>query len=253
MRTLAIVCLSFGFAAVAAAQCRPPKYEQSERWSDNHPTIYIGTISMAPRDFGPVQLVCLAAALHEKYKNREEVFIYIFSSKKASRAPIAFQEIDQEIIDASLQLHAFYLWNRDSHEEYITLLPAGINPPSMGKTEGDLSTRIDLPVAAPPRCKVEVQRRRLLGIPSKYSMDVGRETGSGSVSLIGTATPDGRIQDVRVLGGSNLFGCRGSSRLLGLANRTWNQRTHSGDLFIYGRCHAPRHLCDMEPAKSHGH
>jgi hypothetical protein len=96
------------------------------------------------------------------------------------------------------RLHARYSFFKDRHEEYLDLIPALAYESSM--RDGPFDTRIDLPAAALPHCRVEIADRCLVASEDTTErFDVIEQRASGRVTLAGTITRSGRIKGVHVV------------------------------------------------------
>jgi len=154
------------------------------------------TISIPLQDFTPSKLVCLATSLKQRYRDRSNILIYIFSSHEASRISMAFQEYGKETADAFAQIHALYTLDGYKQEEYVRVLPAGMRP-SVVPTEGPYSTRIDLPAATTPHCHQEINNRCLIAL--EYINYPDEALTSGKVVLTAGITRGGVVNHVRVV------------------------------------------------------
>ena len=129
MRILAILCLALCWVVVASAQCHPPHYRDGSIWVDDPDLVFI-TISMPLRDFTPSKLVCLAASLKQRYKDRSRVppgtgaMEGPYSTRidlPATAAPHCHQEINNRCLVA-LQ----YTQHPDDHTEGKVVLTAAV-------------------------------------------------------------------------------------------------------------------------------
>jgi hypothetical protein len=156
---------------------------------------FFGNISVPLRDIAPRRLVCLAASLKERYRGRNKVTVNIYSSRKAASVGLGTRDPNSGTLEAYAQMHGEYVLDTQRHEEYIEVKPEGIAP---GYTDRPSDTRINLPVAAAPHCRLEIDNRCL--IASKvvdYSYGGVKGEPSGHVTLTATITRGGKIRHVR--------------------------------------------------------
>jgi len=164
-------------------------------------------ISIQLSDFVPERLVCLAGAFKHHYQDRENVTILIFSSFDAAKRylPIqpdyllakgARQQKFQSHAWWVSQLHATYFYSADKRQEYIIIKPLG----SEGeRPEEPYDTRIDLPVATTPHCRLEISSRCLLALEAiHYPGDALKAKASGTVTLAGKFARDGKLAGIQV-------------------------------------------------------
>jgi TonB family protein len=154
-------------------------------------------ISIPLQDFAPSRLVCLATSFKERYQGRSSITVNVFSSHKAASRSILLQEYTKEDLEMFAQMHARYVFDADRHEEYIEILPEGVTP---SLEAGPYSTRIDLPVAAAPHCRLEIDSRCLIALQYvAYPHEALRRRTSGTVTLTGTISRGGKVNHVRVV------------------------------------------------------
>ena len=157
MRFLAALCLALCSGLGAFAQCHAPRYQAGATFVDST-SVLVRSISIPLQDFSPSKLVCLATRLRERYRERSNILVNIFSSRKAAWTGITVQEYDEKLWRTFAQMHARYSLDADKHEEYIEILPLGVVP-SWPQRARPYSTRIDFPVATAPRCRLEINSR----------------------------------------------------------------------------------------------
>lgn len=141
MRKIACLCLLVWSAVGALGECRPPQYQTGAIWVDS-PSILAININIRLQDCAPSKLVCLAANLKRRNLRRDHITINIFSSHRAAQGSLVQQEYTKLDLEAYAQLHARYIFNADKHEDYVEIIPEGVDP---SLRAGSSSTRIDLP------------------------------------------------------------------------------------------------------------
>jgi hypothetical protein len=195
MRTLAALCSSLWWVAAADARCQPPQYRAGATFVDTA-TDLATNISISPQGFTPGRLVCLATSLKDRYRGRTNILVNIFNSPKLTRRSLFVQEYTKEDLKMFSQVHARFVFDADKHEEYIEIMPLGVTP---SLRTGPYSTRIDLPAAGAPHCRLEINSRCLLALENViYPDEALRRKTSGSVTLTATITIAGRVKHVRV-------------------------------------------------------
>ena len=191
--TAAFVSLCIGAYACAAAQCRPPSYRTGFVW-ENSPSTIMMNISIGISDFAPKRLICLASALRQRYSDRREVSILIFSSYAAAENfthPFGGDSFKPRT-NWSLDDHGTYFFNAETGQEYIEIMPLGQNRSFM--------TRINLPVTTPPPCTLEMAGRCLLALNDVgYPWDALKTKSSGTITLEGSIDPSGILEHVGVV------------------------------------------------------
>jgi hypothetical protein len=156
---------------------------------------------MRLEDFAPERLIRLAKMLKEEYAGRN-MEVLLFSSSKAAMGftPRGGEQTPLTIYCQS-KLHGYYVYSKEKHEEYLR-----IHPDSLGSKVGlPFATRIDLPVAATPSCKLSINNRCLLEFQHIYYPSVGgypttqgSTQHSGSITLTGHIRGDGTMSDLVV-------------------------------------------------------
>ncbi|HUA19924.1 MAG TPA: energy transducer TonB [Bryobacteraceae bacterium] len=196
-------------------QCRVPQYQGGGVLMDSG-TEVIMNISIALPDFAPARLVCLASNLEEQYRGRNSIIVSFFSSPDAASHSMGFlldQEDTKAELDAFAKMHARYVFSADRHENYLETIP--MHEPYSRKETKAYSTRIDLPLAAAPRCRLEISDRCLIAVENAfYPNDALKGKVSGAVTLAGTITRDGKVSHARVVKTESI----GSGRKDHLAN-----------------------------------
>jgi TonB family protein len=163
-------------------------------------TELIMSISIPLRDFTPSSLVCLATSLKERYRDRTSILVSVFSSHEAASISIGAlpPEHDRADVNMLAQMHGRYVFSAERHEDYVELMPVLTWEWHMDK--GPFDTRIDLPVVAAPRCRVEIQERCLIASSGiDYPYEALKRGASGTVTLTGNVTRGGKVSDVLVM------------------------------------------------------
>jgi len=194
MRILVAFCLVVCSHPGAFAQCRAPHYHAAYALVDSS-SEFIGSISIPLRDFAPARLVCLAASLKERYRGRNSIVVNVFSSGKAASINLTVRDYNKGELEAYAQMHGQYVLDTAKHEEYVSVKPEGIAPMF---TDRPSDTKINLPVAAAPHCRLEIDNRCLIASQEvAYPYELKGEP-SGHVTLTGTVTRSGKVSHVRV-------------------------------------------------------
>jgi len=183
--------------ASALGQCSPPKYEIGKILGDGTDGIVMH-ISVGVTDFAPQRLVCLASALKRRYGDRKSILCEIFSDRSVAKQYVLLTSLDDPAVmfKRTTFMHATYSYGPD-HGERLRINPDPLQAGPGSSTE----TIINLPVAGTPQCRVQLNGRCLLVLPTIWPFRGGSdESGeSGSVTLGGKVAPNGRIRDIRVL------------------------------------------------------
>ena len=176
-------------AAPASAQCPEPHFRTAHDYGASL------LVSMQARDFTLDNLTCLAQTLRNRSGDHKIFSILFFSSREAA-------EYFQPPVEGYLpkwpgwakQVHAIYSFDANKHEESLDILPMGYN------TAPSLLTRIDLPLAAVPNCRLETQNRCLMVAMEKttYPQDALRASAEGSIVLTGSIKRNGRVTRIKV-------------------------------------------------------
>jgi TonB family protein len=190
------VCVLICHALGAYAQCTPPPYREGATFADTG-SVLVRSISIPFRDFHPSGVVCLAARIRARYPQRRYITIHIFFSHEFAERSLYGQETNEEDLKTFSQLHARYTLDADKHDEYVEIMPTGVSPELIAGAD---STRIDLPIATKPHCRLEIDGRCLLASHwMGYPMEALRQKASGAVALAGTVTPSGKVRFIRVV------------------------------------------------------
>ncbi len=158
-------------------------------------------ISIRPGDFSLGNLICLAQTLKESHPGWESAMIVIFSSHDAAKY---YQLSSVENLPGAVwgkQLHAEYDFDAGAHEEYLLIMPLGDKKSSSFST---YTTRIDLPVATTPHCRLEMNGRCLFVLEDpEYPSDALKAKLSDTVTLTGTIARDGKMTSIEVADASS--------------------------------------------------
>lgn len=188
----------------ALAQCRAARYHEGRVWEDSEASAFMA-VSIPLHDFAPARLVCLAEALRLRYHYARTIDVLIFSSayvadRYAGNVPSSAPAKNskrggpQSFSFWVRQLHGFYSYNADTHEEYVELRPFGADVGG-----GPYDTRIDLPVTGIPRCRLEFSGRCVLALDPIYYPDEALTQGiSGGVLLAGLISKSGEIRNIKI-------------------------------------------------------
>lgn len=150
-----LFCLTICSGTSAFAQCRPPRYRVGTRLA-NSPSVFAENISVPIETLSVDGVLCLAKDIRERSLNRTHIMVNVFTSREASLCLLKTTEITRSEMDAYAQMHARYVFDAQKHEEYIEIMPFGVTD---GFGAGSYSTRIDLPAAAVPHCRLEISGR----------------------------------------------------------------------------------------------
>ena len=205
MRAVFAVC-ALSFAATSAfARCVPPDYRKGNVREDSESTLDM-TISIPLTEFAPARLVCLAEALRDRYRDRKNISVLIFSSVEAAKyyhgdmdiaetgAPKNAEEARRQDAGWSArQLHGVYSYDAASREEYVTIKPKGYF------SDLPTDTQINLPLTATPHCRLELSDRCLLALDDVlYEGQAYKAKIAASVTLTGTITREGSVTGIQV-------------------------------------------------------
>jgi len=182
-------CLALLGAAPASAQCRSPHFRTGQDYGGSL------FVSLQPRDFTLDKLTCLAQALRNRRRDRRSFSILFFDSDEAAKyfqPPV--EGYPPRWPEWAKELHAIYSFEADKHEESLDIMPLGYN------TGPSLTTKIDLPFAAEPRCRLEMQNRCLIAAVEKitYPQEALKTRASGVIALTGAIERDGRVTGLHV-------------------------------------------------------
>lgn len=197
MKQVAFTVFTLLIAVVPAlAQCSVPKYRVGKLADDGNSIAM--HISIDVQDFAPQRLVCLASTLKRHYGDHKSILCEIFSDRRTAEKDVILTGLDDPPVMFKLTtfMHAIYSYRQDESERlYINPDPLQTGPGS--PTE----TIISLPVAGTPQCKIQLNGRCLLVLPTIWPFRSGTEETkeSGSVALSGRVAPDGRVGAIRIL------------------------------------------------------
>lgn len=191
--TLALLFILSSWACFGVV-CRAPSYREGHVWEDS-PSSIMMNISIPMRDFAPERLVCLAAALKQRYSNRKQISILMFSNYAGAKrytTPNEQESVKPHVIWSG-QNHAIYSLDADKHEEYVEILPMG--------QYRSFETRISLPITSIPRCTLEIAGRCLLAVSRiEYPWNALKAKVSGTVTMEAVIARDGTVIRVRSIG-----------------------------------------------------
>jgi hypothetical protein len=186
--------LNLPAAGTLYANCEVPTYQIGKVYPSSAETkdSTVADIAIRQGDFTIDKLVCLAPALKERFLSKV-IIVRMFSSLDAAKnfryhPPEA---IANDSLWASQQ-HASYYYDEGQHAEWVMLMPNGIDD----SETSPFSTRIDLPVAKRPVCKLQIQDRCVTAFDHIYSSNV---PGSGTVTLAAQIEPTGSVSGIRIV------------------------------------------------------
>lgn len=196
IRILTVAYVVFALGAGAFAQCEVPHYRQGGTLFDSKAEV-VTNISIRLQDFAPNKLLCLAKSLKGRYNGRKSITVSIFSSHEAARYSTGLLPPEPTKIDHEMfaQLHGYYVYDAEKHDDYIVLMP----DPMIGDPSAPTNTKIDLAESTVPVCKLRVNNRCLLAfdhidLPSNEKpatvIVTGRIERSGVVSAVRLADAD---------------------------------------------------------------
>ncbi len=189
------VCLSLGIGESISAQCLPPRFHKARDFSNSK----LGTgslyLSIDPSAFSIDNLICLAQTLRRRHPEWKTSMVLVFSSHAAAEnfSPPGL-EAPSGAMKWANQLHAAYFLDSDKREEYLQVLPMGL------ETGPLYETKIDLPIATTPHCRLEMTGRCLFAIdPFVYPSDALKARASGSITVMARITREGKISSLEVV------------------------------------------------------
>jgi hypothetical protein len=186
--------LAVSVGTCQASACRPPAYREGYILEDLPSSIWMN-ISVDTSNFAPERLICLAAALRQRYSDRRQISVVVFSSfaaAKGFKTPFTGESLKRST-NWSLENHALYSYDADKHEEYVTIMP-------LGQTRL-FETKINLPAVSTPPCTLEMAGRCLLALSKiEYPWDALKTHVSGAVTLEAEIARDGTITAVKSAG-----------------------------------------------------
>jgi len=190
VRLVHVLCFVLITATQIAAECRVPGYREVFTFP-NSPTEQIMNISMPLQEFTRTNLVCLAGHFEKLYPGRSVILVNMFISKWAARRSLGIlpQEASPVAERALAQMHAQYSFDSSRRENCIEIIPVA-----------GYRTRINLPVADAPRCRLEAEGRCIVALdrPS-YPLVAYAEKVSGTVALQATVSRAGTVRNIRVV------------------------------------------------------
>jgi hypothetical protein len=205
------VLLAAGMAVFACgpsyAQCVVPTHHNGQVWENSASTV-MRAVSLQLQDFSPAKAVCLAAALKARYHDQKSIKILIFSSLDAAwhysgdidaadsvaASRNARTGVVKRVVGFPEQLHAIYSYDAKKSEEYIMLKPFGL----LEVQPED--TRIDLPAATLPPCRLAIRGRCVVELDRvAFPNEFAPPERSVTVTLTGTITRSGKMTGVKVV------------------------------------------------------
>jgi TonB family protein len=196
-RTLAVACLVLAFLpSPSPAACDAPRYRVGHVWEASKSNLMMN-ISVRMSDFVPEKLVCLAQTLKDRYRDGKELEFLIFSTHTAAihyTMPLSGDSHSKRTPWA-MQLYATYFFHPDKNEEYLYLT----SNPAKSFIGSPFDVRIDLPAAAIPPCKFQLNNRCLLAFANiEYPQAAKKAKGNGEITVTATVRRDGKISDAKI-------------------------------------------------------
>jgi hypothetical protein len=156
-------------------------------------------ISIRVQDFAPQRLVCLAAALKQRYGDHKNIWCGIFSDRKIAERYVLLTSVEPsaEMARRTTYRHAVYSREWDQGLERLYINPDPLQDSGLSRTD----TVIFLPVVGTPKCKIQLSGRCLLVLPTIWPFwgDPDENKESGSVTLEGKVAPSGRVGRIRIV------------------------------------------------------
>ena len=183
-------CLVWIGGGSLSAQCRPPNFRVGQDY------IAAMFISMDLRDFTLDRLTCLAQTLRNSRSDRDSFAVFFFDSHEAARKfrgmPVEGGQPPRWSQWAK-HLHASYSFDAGK-EETLSLTPMGF------ATATALASKLDVPIATPPYCHVELANRCLVAGLDRiaYPTEARRSSSEVAFVLAGTILPNGRVSAVHL-------------------------------------------------------
>jgi hypothetical protein len=175
------------------SRCVPPTYERSER--------FFGTgvrhVSIKPEDVTLANLICVAIDSGVKSGQDVEILDSADAAEQFFELPVIGDGDHTHRLQARQHRRATF---HSGAPDYISIhLFGGMWGEAGLPDDSNYSTRIDLPITRPPRCRYEVAGRCLLkaSYPEYPSFD--RDAGDGVVTVAGRIARSGALLDVVVL------------------------------------------------------
>jgi len=191
-----LVCLVLCLETRGFTQCRVPQFRRAVTLVDSKSQLLMN-VSVSLSDFAPNSLVCLAASLKRQHPGRVNIVVNIFTSHRAASRSIGVLPPEYTATDLEVlaQMHARYVFDSERGEDYLEIMPFGAHPYSQS-----LNTRIELPVAISPICRLALDRRCLIAMKDlTYPHDALKAREFGAVTLAAVITRAGGIVDVRAV------------------------------------------------------
>jgi hypothetical protein len=203
-----LICLiAVQAGAHEPAQCRAPDYREGAVWERSQSAVFMA-ISIPLKDFAPSRLECVAQALRDRYHDQKKIKILIFSSRDAAKQYNPYPGADyrplkngkqQKLPSLSFwlsQLHGSYVYDSEKRDEHLDIRPFGSDFDG-----GPDDTRISLPAAQIPTCKLGINGRCLLTLGDIiYPNEALKESISDNVTLTGSIRRNGRLTQIKVAG-----------------------------------------------------
>jgi len=180
-------------AFYAFGACDVPHYRTGRSYQDSQGVLL--HIGLRQEDFAPERLICLAGALKRKYPGRD-LSVFIFNSFHAARGVVGSQERTDYTIAVQSHLHGFYFYNKEKHDDYVLIVPDAFSQ----EFDSPFTTRIDLPLAGTPVCKLAINGRCLLEFHPIEPPFGDRPGVAGWVTLTASIGRNGFVSNVSVVG-----------------------------------------------------
>ena len=192
---LFVVTVALSETICAFGACDVPHYRRGRTWEDNASGISID-ISIRLEDFAPEGLVCLAGELRRKYPGRN-VAAYIFSSREAALGYLPGSiDPSPKVAEYQSKLHGYYFYDKEKHDDYLLIVP----DVQSQEVDSPSTTRIDLPVAGTPVCRLAINGRCLLEFQHIYYPSIeGTTDTSGRITLAAKIRRDGALSDLALV------------------------------------------------------
>jgi len=108
------------------------------------------------------------------------------------------QEDTKEDMDAFAHLHARYVFSADRNEDYVETIP--MHDPYSRKEMKEFNTRIDLPTANIPPCRLQINGRCLLALNDvAYPYEALKEAVVGIVTVAAAIGRSGAVSGIRII------------------------------------------------------
>lgn len=197
------VVLLGGSAAAARAECSKIHYATGQNYIAAHSSRGLATVSVRPDEVTVENLLCLVQGLHATYPEWRGVVVLVFASPEAAKRWRPEWQLGDYVGPMppfwkwETDMRAGYFLDTDKAEEYLLLTPFGWNA---GNDE--LATRIDLPAAGSPHCRVGLGSRCLLAWERfEYPSDPAAGVASGSVVVEGRVGRNGAVTSIHATDG----------------------------------------------------